>query len=347
MTSSPGNRIVVAVEAGRPCGTAVDWGAEEARRCRLPLMLVLVGEGAPGQKPYAPERRRGDEGRNPAEEDLRKAVASVRQQHPQLEISTSAVANISVRTLCGPARAAAALVVGARRPNRLPALFAGEALRPRPIIAHAGCPVVVPEAQSDVRRKPLFVVGVGVGWDGRRHSAAALHYAFEEAARHKAALRVLHIWHGPLLGSLDERAALEECRRLLSQMVAGCQVAHPAVPVHHAVLRGRPARVLTKESAHALGLVLGARGPGWPLSRNSTAVRAIRHARCPVVAVPWPNTYARGYGWPQVRRIVRWSHRAVGHYTRLVARAVLHPAGRSTAEVPRYGAPAQRASDPG
>ncbi|MEU6678829.1 universal stress protein [Streptomyces sp. NPDC046925] len=174
-------------------------------------------------------------------------------------------------------------------------------------------------------------MGVDVGWDGRRHCAAAVHHAFEEAARHGAVLLVLYVWRPPPLGVLDERAALRECRRLLSDMVAGWQVTHPGVEVHHAVLRGRPARVLVRESAHALALVLGARGHGrvaGPL-RGSVVSHALHHARCPVVAVPPSAACGHTHGGPVLDHLSRWAPAALGRHIWLLARLVRAQPGRA------------------
>ncbi|MGW6058088.1 universal stress protein [Streptomyces sp. NPDC055189] len=174
-------------------------------------------------------------------------------------------------------------------------------------------------------------MGVDVGLDGRRHCAAAVHHAFEEAARHGAALHVLYAWHHPLLGVLDEQAALRECRRVLSDMVAGWRITHPDVDVYHAVLRGHPAQVLARESAHALALVVGTRGHGrLPCPPGgSFASRVLRHARCPVVAVPPSAACGHTHGRPVFDRLSRWARAAVGRHAWLLARLIRVRLGRA------------------
>ena len=142
-----------------------------------------------------------------------------------------------------------------------------------------GCPVCAPTQQP-----PYFVVGV----DGSPHSAAAVDFAFEEASLRGAALRALYVWHIPLLGVLGESAALQECRRLLSETVAGRTAAHPEVELRHEVVKGHPVQELTEASAHALGLVVGTRGRGGfgGMRLGSVSQGVLHHAHCPVLVVP-------------------------------------------------------------
>ncbi|MFD3573141.1 universal stress protein [Streptomyces sp. NPDC058644] len=330
MTAPVRTPIVVGVDAASPCRTALAWGADDAHRRCLPLRLVLAQRPVDQRGPV-PLRRRGRATRLPgirqardpraaAEQALREAVAFVRSRHPRLEVSTLLAADAPVPVLRRQVRTAAALVLGSRGPSRRQGPFptASVAL---PVIAHATCPVVLVRETASSRQPPFLVVGVNVGWDGRRHSAAAVIHAFEEAARRGVTLRVLHVWRPPLLGVLDEQAAVRECRRMLSDMVAGWRVAHPEVDVHHAVLSGHPAQVLTQESAHALALVVGTRGHGGasgPL-RGSLISRTLRRARCPVVVVPQPGACHRTRGGPRLRRLSRGPRVAVGRWVRLVA----------------------------
>jgi nucleotide-binding universal stress UspA family protein len=154
-----------------------------------------------------------------------------------------------------------------------------------PLTAHAPCPVaVVPEPEHVTQQPAYFVVGV----DSSPHSTAAVSVAFEEAALRGAALRALYVWHPPLLGVLDEDAALRECRRVLSETVAGRTATHPEVDLHHEAIRGHPVRVLTEASEHALGMVVGTRGHGGftGMLPGSVSQGVLHHARCPVITVP-------------------------------------------------------------
>ncbi|MEV0321374.1 universal stress protein [Streptomyces sp. NPDC050658] len=321
--------IVVGVDADARHRGALAWGADEARRRDLPLRLVVARVESARRGLSAPMRLRGG-GRtralpDSAEQTLREAIAFVRNRHPHLEISTLLTPDAPVPVLCAQTRTAAAVVLGPLSSGSREARFTAADVA-LPVIARAHCPVVVvPDPDHSVRRRPFFVVGADIGWDGRRHSAAAVHHAFEAAARHGAALRVLYVWRPPLLGVLDERAALRECRRILAETVAGLQVAHPTVAAHHAVVRGHTAQVLTRESAHTLGLVVGTPGHGRRTGRlfRSVLDRALRRARCPVVAVPRSVPYHRPQRRPGVSRLSRLPRRAVRRCIRPLTRLVL------------------------
>ncbi|MBJ3812643.1 universal stress protein [Streptomyces flavofungini] len=325
MTTSAPPPIVVGIDADAPALMALAWGADDAHRRHLPLRVVLALGQATNRHPTGPgclrRNLRDHSTRSAAEHALCEAVAFVQRRQPELKVSTLLVTDPPVPALLQQARTATSVVLGSRQSSGRAGLVATAAVA-LPVVARAACPVVVvPEHECFSRRQPFFVVGADVGWDGCRHSAAAVHHAFEEAARHGAKLKVLHVWHPPLLGFLDERAALRECHRLLSGMVAGWRVAHPEVDVQHVVRRGHPVQVLAQESAHALALVVGTRGQSratGPL-RGSVVSGTVRHAQCPVVAVPRLDTYRRR---THMGRRVNWlslgARKAVERYARLL-----------------------------
>ncbi|WP_308290085.1 universal stress protein [Streptomyces cylindrosporus] len=297
--TTPGRApIVVGIASGPTHHPALAWGADEAARRGVPLRLVHA-------------LATPDDGRGAAAHTLRDAVGFALARHPRLEVSTVLAAGDPVRLLRDQARTAAAVAIGS----------ASLAL---PVMARTHCPVVVVgDAPGAGGRRPYFVVGVDVGVDGSRHSVAAVDHAFEAAARHGARLRVVYVWHTPLLGVLDERAALREGRRLLAETVEARRVAHPEVDARHEVVRGRPARVLAQESAHALGLVVGIRGHGGVtgLLLGSVVRGVLRRARCPVVAVPRPGEPGLRNGRVPRVRAPRRARGAAARWTRLLTRA--------------------------
>ncbi|MFH9589615.1 universal stress protein [Streptomyces luteogriseus] len=289
MTGADGRRpIVVGVDLDPSKRLVLAWATDEADRRHLPLRLVHA-QGVPTGGYRSGEVRPSWEEWNRAlhglgEQVLREAVAFVESRRPAVEVSTLLAEGEPAWVLREEARGAALVVVGSWHLSRRREMFSAASVV-LPITAHAPCPVaVVPEPEHVTQQPAYFVVGV----DGSPHSAAAVDVAYEEAALHGALLRALYVWHPPLLGVLDEEAAVRECRRVLSETVAGRTATHPDVELHHEVVRGHPVRVLTEASEHALGLVVGTRGHGGftGMLLGSVSQGVLHHARCPVITVP-------------------------------------------------------------
>ncbi|WP_073949139.1 universal stress protein [Streptomyces kebangsaanensis] len=280
--------IVVGVDPDPHKRMALAWAADEADRRRLPLLLVHAqGLPTPGYRPRGglPSWEHWkDELHTSGDRVLKEAVAFVESRHPRLEVSGLLAEGHPAWVLREQSRHATAVVVGSWHLGSRQELFTSAAVA-LPLVAHASCPVVVtPEPEHVTQRPPYFVVGV----DGSAHSAAAVDLAFEEAALRGAVLRALYVRRPPVLGVLDEHAAVQECRRVLSETVAGRTAAHPEVELHHEVVQGHPVQVLTEASAHALGLVVGTRGRGGfsGMLLGSVSQGVLHHARCPVITVP-------------------------------------------------------------
>lgn len=280
--------IVVGVDPDPSKRLALAWAADEADRRDLPLRLVHA-QGVPTPGFRSGEARPSWEEWNQAlhglgDQVLREAVAFVESRRPTVEVSTLLAEGEPAWVLREEAQGAALVVVGSWHLSRRSEMFTSASVA-LPLTAHAPCPVVVvPEPEHVTQQPSYFVVGV----DGSPHAAAAVDLAFEEAALRGALLRALYVWHPPLLGALDEDAAVGECRRVLSETVAGRTATHPEVELHHEVVRGHPVQVLTEASEHALGLVVGTRGRGGfaGMLLGSVSQGVLHHARCPVITVP-------------------------------------------------------------
>ena len=289
MAGADGRRpIVVGVDPDPSKRLALAWAAYEADRRHLPLRLVHA-QGVPTGGYRSGEARPSWEEWHRAlhglgDQVLKEAVAFVESRRPAVEVSTLLAEGEPAWVLREEARGAALVVVGSWHLSRRREMFSSASVV-LPLTAHAPCPVaMVPEPEHVSQQPAYFVVGV----DGSPHSAAAVDVAFEEAALRGALLRALYVWHPPLLGVLDEEAAVRECRRVLSETVAGRTATHPEVELHHEVVRGHPVQVLTEASEHALGLVVGTRGHGGftGMLLGSVSQGALHHARCPVITVP-------------------------------------------------------------
>ncbi|MGW1162503.1 universal stress protein [Streptomyces sp. NPDC002513] len=288
--SGPGARrpIVVGVDPDPAQRGALAWAADAAERRGVPLRLVHA-ESVPTAELRRWEVPDSWEEQNrtlraAGEQVLTRAAAFVTARWPRVEVSALPVEGYPAQILQKQSHDATAVVLGSRHLNRVKGLF-GSASVALSVLAHARCPVVVvPEPEHITQRPPYLVVGV----DGSPRCAAAVDFAFEEASLHGAALRALYVWRPGLLGVLDAQAAQQECRRLLYESVADRGAAYPDVEVRHELVGGHPAQLLTEASAGALGLVVGTRGHGafTGTRLGSVSQGVLRHARCPVVAVP-------------------------------------------------------------
>lgn len=280
--------VVVGVDPDPSKRLALAWAADEAERRGLPVRLVHAqgvptggyrsGEVLPSWEEW--NRTLHEAGA----EVLKGAVAFVESRQPTVEVSTLLAEGEPAWVLREEARNASLVVVGSWHLSARREMFTSASVA-LPLSAHAPCPVVVvPEPEHITQEPAYFVVGV----DGSPHAAAAVDVAFEEAALRGATLRALYVWHPPLLGVLDEDAAVRECRRVLSETVAGRTATHPGVELHHEVVLGHPVRVLTEASQHALGLVVGTRGHGGftGMLLGSVSQGVLHHAHCPVITVP-------------------------------------------------------------
>ncbi|MGP4092336.1 universal stress protein [Streptomyces sp. KR55] len=282
--------IVAGVDPDPARRTALAWAADEAHRRRLPLLLVLAQNvPTPGYRPTGGRpswEKWNAELHATGDRALREAVAFVESRHPQVPVSGLLAEGHPAWVLREHAQDATEVVLGSWHLSAAQELFSSAAVA-LPLISHAPCPVVVvPEWEHiTTQQSPHFVVGV----DGSPQSAAAVDFALEEAALRGAALRALYVWHPPRLGVLDEDAAVQECRRLLSETVTVRTAAHPKVELHQEVVRGHPVQVLTKASENALGLVVGTRGHGGftGMLLGSVSQGVLHHARCPVITVPY------------------------------------------------------------
>ncbi|MEU7058004.1 universal stress protein [Streptomyces sp. NPDC046197] len=280
--------IVVGVDPDPDRRTALAWAADEADRRHLPLLLVHAqGVPTPGYRPQGGHpswEDWNDDLHTAGDHTLKEAVSFVESRHPQVEASGLLAEGDPVWVLREQARQASMVVVGSWHLSAARELFTSAAVAV-PLVAHVSCPVVVlPAPEQVTRRPPYFVVGV----DGSPLSAAAVDFAFEEAALRGAMVRALYAWHPPVLDIFDERRAVEECRRLLSETVAGRSAAHPEVELHREVVRGHPVQVLTEAAEDSLGLVVGTHGRGGfgGMLLGSVSQGVLHHARCPVITVP-------------------------------------------------------------
>lgn len=267
-----------------PQDTALDWAVDEAAHRGVPLLLVHAVPPVTHHVRGVEETAHHKVLRELGDETLDKAMARAHERQPRLEVTTFITDALPAPTLVRKSAHAGLVVLGSRGLGRLAEVLSA-ASTTVPVSANADCPVaVVPEAERTVEEPPYLVVGV----DGSPSADAALTYALEDAASRGASVRAVWVWQRPLLGFMDEQAALEACHRQLHEATAGRSAAHREVPLSHTVLRGHPVEAMAEAAEHALAVVVGRRGrEGFTGMRLGSVPHGLLHrAVCPVVTVP-------------------------------------------------------------
>ncbi|WP_406306809.1 universal stress protein [Streptomyces sp. NBC_00885] len=284
MTSAREVRPVVFGVDTEDQDAALVWATDEAARRGVPLQLVHavlpVTHRVRGVEETAHHRAL----RQLGDEELDKAMVCAHERQPGLEVTTLITDANPAQALVRQSAHAGLVVLGSRRLGRLAGVLSA-ASTTVPVSANAACPVVVvPAAGRTVEEPPYLVVGL----DGSPSADAALDHALEAAASRGASVRAVWVWQRPLLGFIDEQAALESCHRQLHEAAAGRSGGHRDVPLSHTVLRGHPVEALAEAAEHALAVVVGRRGrEGFTGMRLGSVPHGLLHrAVCPVVTVP-------------------------------------------------------------
>ncbi|MEU6379901.1 universal stress protein [Streptomyces sp. NPDC046909] len=282
-------RVVVGVDGSLIAVRALDWAAEEAARRGAGLHIVYA---VPDRDEAAPV--------------LASAVSRMRARHPDLPVVATAAEGRAVQALTRESDGAALTVVGTRGFGGLAGtLFGSVSSR---LAAHTHSPLLVvrgdhpcdggtsrsSEAESGGGRDVLL----GLESDADADAAA---YAFQEAARRGARLRILHSWThrrvapelpsllpatSPGQQALARRDAAEEAVPRFD--VAGLRERYPEVGVETRTVRVSPAHALLEATREAAVVVIGThRHAGRPGPHLGPVVHTLLHrSHCPVVVVP-------------------------------------------------------------
>ena len=269
--------VVAGWDGSLVAARALDWAAEEAVRRGAALRIV-----------YAALER--DE----AAPILASAASRIREHHPDLPVETVSAEGGAAPALVRESDGAAVTVVGSRGLGGLTgALFGSVSLR---LAAHLHSPLLV--VRGDHRCDEGRQVVLGLGSDADVDAAA---YAFKEAERRGARLRVVHSWSHrhvapelPSLVSATSPGQRELALRDVSEAavprytMAELREQHPEVGVETSTVRTRPAHALLEATREAGVVVIGAhRRPDRLGPRLGPVAHTLLHrSHCPVVLVP-------------------------------------------------------------
>ncbi|MFC0551493.1 universal stress protein [Planotetraspora thailandica] len=285
--------IIVGADGSRVAFEAVGWAAREAALREEPLKVVhalpewIFKGGARGSCAQVAEWMRAG-----GAEVLAGAIERVRKEAPEIEVESALLAGDPRAALIKAAEAEADLIVlGNHGIGGFRGLLLGSVAHG--VAGHAHCAVVV---VREVPSPPRGEVVAGV--DGSPAGAAALEFAFTEAALRGARLRAVHAWPlwlwsegGAFVPVRDAEEDEEDERRLLAEALAGMRERHPDVELSEEVVQGHPADVLRRASDGADLLVVGSRGNGEfaRLILGSVSQAMLHHARCPLAVVRAPE----------------------------------------------------------
>lgn len=293
MTNTLVAPVVAGVDGSADAQLAVDLAAWEADRRHAPLRLVYgfrqVYSYGVVAAAYDLDRQVRD-----LDDMLITESGRVAQRYPDLIVHTEVVGGVPAGVLVEESAAAQLVVVGSRGLGGFASLLLGSVSAQ--VAAHATSPVIVvrPPAARGTRELPgngPVVVGV----DGSTGSAAAVEFAFDEAAARGTGLIAVYVW-GVMpydAGDDDPRVEQDGPDAALAEALAAWQDKYPEVPVSHRAVHSLvPVHTILDQSADAGLIVVGRRGRGGfaGLSLGSVGDGLVRHAKAPVAVVHTHHT---------------------------------------------------------
>jgi nucleotide-binding universal stress UspA family protein len=273
--------VVVGTDGSAESMLAVEWAAREAELRGAPLQIVSVAEVLP-RMTLAPHvvdiETVASSTYKHRDEVLVKAAQAATAMAPGLEVGTSPLDGPPGVAVTHAGDDALMLVVGSRGNGAFAALVLGSVGRYAAL--HASCPVVVVREET-VAAHPQIVVGIRDPQD----CAAALGFAFEEAALRHASLLAVHAWQSPRVLLPEGPGELRDARATtaLDELMRTWRAKYPDVETSQDIVHGHPGRVLAGLSATADLVVLGRRGTHGPAGVTHAV---LSHAHGPVITVP-------------------------------------------------------------
>ncbi|WP_129305295.1 universal stress protein [Streptomyces sp. L2] len=294
--------VTVGLDDSSESRAAAEWAAREALLRGLPLKIVHVQERMPryaGRTPLLdPDRYQ-----RWAEQLTDESAEGLRLRHPGIDVTTERLTGTVADILCEAAGYADMLVLGSRGLG-VPGRFMTGSVS-LGVVARAERPVVLVRAgeqAADEHRMDRMGVPsaaapfrpVVLGLDIDHPDDTLLEFAFDAAARRKAALRVVSAWPAPLLSPFGHSAEVEledSLERgqaaLLRKVLRPWLQKFPDVEVLEASRCGSAAEVLVNDSHDASLVVVGRRIRAGSLGPHIGHVThaALHHVSAPVAVV--------------------------------------------------------------
>ncbi|GAA2113394.1 universal stress protein [Streptomyces synnematoformans] len=289
--------VVAGVDGSAESLDAVASAAREARLrgCRLRVVHAFVWPALGAYPAVAALLPGDDELRREADRIVDDAVAHARTAEPDVTADGVVVTGEIMPVLLKETETAQLAVVATRGLGAFARLLAGStAVR---LCAYGHCPVLVVRAGGRGTGGPVLLAV-----DGSPAGAAAVDFAFAEAARRDVGLVAVHVWSAwttlrprpedPARPAAERPGTpAEEGDRVLSAALAPAARKYPDVPVERTPVEGPVRELLIEASKDAGLLVTGARGHGGfaGLLLGSVSHALLQHAHCPVAVVRAPD----------------------------------------------------------
>lgn len=273
-----GQGVIVGVDGSDSSWIALDWAYREAARRRTRLRVLHVrGIAHPLQHWLRRRSAAAPPGSDRVLEEvdghlpeLADAPASVEKSAPAAKLSTLSPAPDLVEY----SKDAELLVLGAvGSSGTREHLFGSTALR---CAASSACPTVI------VREQPHEVRRVLAGIDGSPNQLGVLRWAFQEADRHRAELRVVHViwpWEWPPYSESETAQAARQMVRFAVEQLPASPSGRGVSVVAEVVRHKHPAQELLDRARDADLLVCGSLGTGSGEVSASLVHAAAKHLR--------------------------------------------------------------------
>lgn len=280
MTETAIGPVVCGYDGSRDARRAVAWAATWARDHHTSLE-VISADRAVGRVVAFDETARAN-----VEGAMRDQLTDLAGDVPAIY---RVVADSPVGALVAATRYASAIVVGSRGLTAREDFAMGSTSAG--VVEHARCPVLVitPRTPEGPASGPVVLAA-----DGSAAGDPAAAFAFAEAERRGATLRVIHTVEVPRLPGaslfdLDQLAesVLAEDEKAVIDALAPHEARHPGVTVDLVLVVGEPATTIATEASGAALLVTGSRGHGGfaGLLLGSVSRRLLQTAPCAVAVV--------------------------------------------------------------
>lgn len=283
--------VLVGVDGSVSAQAALSWAAAEASFRHCPLRIVHTFTWPMIGDPF------GLNLAEPMHDGLRAAAGWIlgeaenqaRHAAPDIKVSAELFAAGAAPTLLSQARDADLVVVGSRGIGGFRGLLVGSVSAT--VAAHARCPVIVVHPHRDGRAFPATPSGrVVVGVDGSEVSAAAIRFAFQEAAHRRIGVTAVHAampTRRPASFHVPADIVEQVDQQLFAEAMENNRVLVPGIDVQTKLVHSHPAQALIDEADGAELVVVGSRGRGGftGMLLGSVSQAVLHHAACPVAVV--------------------------------------------------------------